>query len=74
MFTSLFEKDSQEYQVDLSENEKCRNAFLLIDNKLLDYDTIINNIVKAYNELPEDKKTEEQDKIIENYVKKTQSA
>jgi len=74
MFTALFEKDSQEYNVDLSENQKCRNAFLLIDNKLLDYDTIIKNIVKAYDELPDDKKTPEQDQIIENYVKKTQSA
>lgn len=74
MFTALFEKDSQECDLDLSDNEKCRNAFLLLDNKLLDYNTIINNIVKAYEELPEDKKTAEQDKIIANYVKKTQSA
>lgn len=74
MFTAIFRKDSQEYDVDLSDNEKCRNAFLLIDSKLLDYDTIIKNIVKAYNELPEDKKTEEQNLIIDNYVKKTKQA
>ena len=74
MFLKLFEKDKQEYEVDLTENQACKDAIIAIDERLLDYDTIVNNIVKAYDELPDEKKTKEQSKIVENYVQKAKSA
>ena len=67
MFTKLFEKDMQDYDINLSASEKCQKAMTEIDDKLLDYDRIRNHVVEAYKELPDEKKTEELNKTILAY-------
>ena len=65
MYGELFTRDKQDYEIDLNSSDMCRIAVDVIDHKLLNSDRIHDNIVRAYRELPDEKKTDEINRMLD---------